>query len=124
MVSKKIARFEESVVELRKNGKTCSQVAEELEVPVWAIWQVMRNAGLDGQIRNYSHRRKPAKKPRPLIDRVLGSVDSVLIERGAGGGIIATIGESWTGTEQDTADAAVRSAIEMMESNDFEFDKE
>jgi len=103
------------MVELRRNGLTCKQVADLLSVPVWIVWRAMRDAGLSGEIRNYSHKRAPARKPRPIIDRLLDRVDSILIERGSAGGVIATLDDQWTGTEQETAEDAIKSAVDAMD---------
>ena len=103
------------MVELRRSGKTCKKVAEALSVPVWSVWRATRDAGLSGEIRNYSHKRATARKPRPMIDRLLDRVDSILIERGSAGGIIVTLDDRWTGTEQETAGDAIKSAVDAMD---------
>jgi len=113
-----IGEITSRMVELRRAGRTCKQVADELLVPVWTVWRAMRDVGLDGQIRNYSHKRAPARKPRAQLDLLLEKVDSVLIERGASGGIIVTLDDQWTGTEQDTAEAAIHSARDAMNAID------
>lgn len=113
------SRYVRQIVAWREQGQTCREIAERLEIPEYRVHYVMQITGNAGRWRGtprYPKRRKTGRRGT----RLAGIVDrygSVYVEPGSWAGYIATIGDEWTGTEQQTVDEAIRSAVDTAEGN-------
>lgn len=106
------------IIQMRRDGLSCREIAERLEVPEYDIWNVMRRTGNAGKFR--AKQRKPATRRKPQssmkrIEDVVERYGSLYIEAGAWAGYIATLDDTHTGDECMTTDEAIYSAIDRAE---------
>jgi len=104
------------ILQWRRDGQSCREIAERLGVPEWQIHNVMKSTGNAGKFRA-KHNRYPKtrREPRNQLQRledVINRYGVLTIEQGAGGGYIATLDELHTGHECMTTDEAIYSAID------------
>lgn len=110
------------IIEDRRAGKSCRQIAEERGVPEYSIWNLMRKTGYAGKFRAES---KPYKKREPhytvpevtvaeLIAWLVAEHDEIIIERGLNGGYVVTAGDTTSSEQRD-----VQSALRQARRNDL-----
>lgn len=104
--------LEQTVIAMRRAGRTCEDVATECGIREQDVWLIMRHNDLNGKIRNYKPHKRSTKN---TLEYALTKADVMTIEVGIGGGYIVTLDEEWTGEVCDTVPAAIRSAAAVME---------
>jgi hypothetical protein len=104
------------ILQWRREGQSCREIAERLDVPEWQIHNVMRQTGNAGKFRA-KHNRYPKTRREPRndlqrLEDVVNRYGVLTIEQGASGGYIATLDELHTGYECMSTDEAIYSAID------------
>lgn len=110
------------IIEDRRAGKTCRQIAEERGVPEHSIWNLMRKTGNAGRFRGEpkpykkrdSHYSVPEVTVSELIAWLVAEHDEIIIERGLNGGYIVTAGETTCSEQRD-----IQSALHAARRNDL-----
>ncbi len=114
-----------AILSLRSERLACRVVAERLGIPEHKVWSCLRRHGRTHEFRaeqaNHLRRgpRYGAPRFQPVVytlalEKLIRRHGSVTIEEAAGGGYIASFGDS-PGTAQDTIGAAIRDAAEARE---------
>ena len=106
------------VIEDRRQGKTCREIAEMYGIPEHQVWRLSQQHGIAGKYRGKQRsrarsvpdRRIPNLTTHDLLLLAFGEADEVIIERGCNGGYLVTIGDH-TGDEQRDLQSAVRAAM-------------
>jgi len=95
------------IVELRRAGWSCREVAAEVGVTESAVWQAMRREGLNGAIR-----AKPDRKPDVPrnVGRAVEEYGHIAIEATLDGRYEVTIDEEVTGPPRGSLQGAIYAA--------------
>lgn len=116
------------ILTLRTQRLSCRLIAERLSIPESRVWSCLRRHGRTHEFRadqvsrfpiGSSARRAAGPRYQPVIyavqlEKLIRRHGSVTIEEAAGGGYIASFGDS-PGTAQDTIGAAIHDAAEACE---------
>lgn len=123
-------RHDAEIIRLREAGRTCREVATALGIPEWHVYRCMSRNGLAGRfhyagrLADYHAGRRAERELTAAgadedgirLRQALASYDAVTIERGLGGGYVATIDDAWTGEERATIAEAIRDAQSRKEA--------
>jgi hypothetical protein len=100
----------ERIIELRRAGYSCREVARRTGVTVSAVWYRMRASGLNGKIRaRLGASEDIPRSMRAAVDRY----GPVTIEPGSTGGYIATLDDDITGPERGSIQSAIYGAARV-----------
>lgn len=107
--------LEDEIIDARKNDQTCKAIAERYDIPEYTVWQIMKDNGLNGEIRatTRSYKRKTPRKLTEIIQAIEEAADEFAVERSADEtGWIATI-DDLSGDQKETVYQAIKSAFEL-----------